>query len=187
MKKLLIIISIFFVATSFATSQESRSANKIKKNEKKIAEEATVKKAIESQRYIVKLDKIYLIRGGMVDLMPRRNFIIIDGSRASISAAYLGRQYDIKPIAGISMKGMASNYILKESSSKIKYEINMKVENSGNSFNVYLSVGKNGTCTVSLSSMMIDNVRYRGHLVPIEEKQTVKATESETKASNITI
>ena len=46
----------------------------------------------------------------MVDLVPRANYIIIDGETAVISAAYLGRQYDIRPIAGINMQGRAEEY-----------------------------------------------------------------------------
>ena len=48
----------------------------------------------------------------MVELIPRANFIIIDGEKAVISTAYLGRQYDIKPIAGINMRGRAEDYAL---------------------------------------------------------------------------
>jgi hypothetical protein len=104
----------------------------------------------------------------MAELIPRANFIIIDGDRAVISTAYLGRQYDIKPIAGINMRGRAVEYALTNNTSKGSYDIKVKVQNGRNaSFDVYINVTKNGSCTASLSSLKIDNVRYSGYLVPI--------------------
>jgi hypothetical protein len=53
----------------------------------------------------------------------------------------------------------------------------MKVNNTGsNTFDVYIKVSKNGTCTISVSSLKIDNVNYSGYLVPIPDT-TNPATE----------
>ncbi|HUX55863.1 MAG TPA: DUF4251 domain-containing protein [Bacteroidales bacterium] len=171
MKNLLIIISTIMVLSSCATTKEAKSTRIELKNEKKLANQAIVEKAVESKRFIIKFDKIYLSRGGMIDLLPRSNYIIIDGNKAIISAAYLGRQYDIKPIAGISMQGENNNYELTNNSSGGMTRIKMKINNSTNSFDVYLTISKDGRCNASLSSLMIDNIRYRGHIVPIKDKK----------------
>jgi hypothetical protein len=49
----------------------------------------------------------------------------------------------------------------------------MKINNESNSFQVFLRVDKNGSCNVSLSSLMIDYVSYRGHIVPIKDKNNI--------------
>ena len=154
--------------TSCSTTKESKSSRAEQRNEKKVIEQGMVKNAVENRRYIIKLEYLYLNYGRRADLVPRANYIIVDGEKAIISTAYLGRQYDIKPIAAINMRGRADDYAITNNVSKGSYEIKLKVNNGGaDSFSVFLNVSKNGTCTASVSSLKIDNVRYSGYLVPI--------------------
>lgn len=164
MKKLYIFIIALLVMSSCSTTKETKSL----RAEKKQIEQSVVKNSIETRRYIIKLNRLYFTYGGMADLIPRANFIIVDGEKAIISTAYVGRQFDIKPIAGINMRGRAEDYALTNNLSKGSYNIKMKVRNGGgNAFDLYLNVSKNGYCTASVSSLKIDNIRYSGYLVPI--------------------
>jgi hypothetical protein len=129
-----------------------------------------VKNAVESRKYIIKLERLYSNHGAFFDLRPRSNYIIIDGDKAIISTAYIGRQLDIRPIAAISMSGRAEDYEVISKQSKGSYEVKVRVNGGSNSFLVYLTISKNGKCNASVSSLRIDNVRYTGYLVPIPEK-----------------
>lgn len=169
MKKLLFIGFCVLVLSSCSSTKEARTAKAELNKENKLAEQVVVKQAVESRRFIIKLDRIYLTRG-MIDLIPRANYIIVDGQKAIIAAAYFGRQYDFKPIAGINIHGVAENYAVTSNVSKGKYEIKMKVSNKTASFDVYLTIGKDGNCTASVNSLKISNVRYRGYVVPISDK-----------------
>jgi hypothetical protein len=171
MKKLSIIIMSLVVMSSCSTTKEANSSRAELSHEKKIAEQGIVKNAVETRRYIIKLNRLYFNRGGMAELIPRANFIIIDGDKAVISTAYLGRQYDIKPIAGINMRGRAVDYALTNNTSRGSYDIKLTVENGRNvSFDLYINITKNGFCTASVSSLKIDNIRYSGYVVPISDK-----------------
>jgi hypothetical protein len=170
MKKILYIITTFMIISSCSTTRETKSSRIELREEKKIAEQAIVKEAVESKRFIIKLDRLYFSRGGIINLIPRANYIIIDGEKAIISAAYLGRQYDIRPIAGINLRGEAMNYELNKDLSRGMYEIKMKVTAPGNSFDVYLTIGKNGNCSALISNLRLDYTRYSGKVVPIREK-----------------
>lgn len=172
-----IVLALLFMS-SCATTKETLSTRRELKAEKLLAEQAIIKRAVESRRFIIKFDRIYFRRGGFADLIPRRNYIILDGNKAIISAAYLGRQFDIKPIAGINMLGETKEFEYSGKSEKGSYEIAMKVDNNFNSFNVYLKIGKNGSCSASLSGMLIDAVQYQGHIVPMKEKNNVPAQNS---------
>ena len=173
MKNLSIIIISLMLMSSCTTTREAKSSRVELRKEKKYTEQVLVKNAVESRRYIIKLNRIYLNYGGMLDLLPRANFIIIDGDKAIISTAYMGRQFDIKPIAGINMRGRTLDYAVNNRLSKGSYEINMKIDNGGsNSFEVYLTISKNGNCNASVSSLRIDNIRYSGYLVPISDKKS---------------
>jgi hypothetical protein len=165
--------------SSCITTKEAKFSGRELRNEKKIAEQAAVKQAVESRRFIIKLDRLYFSHGGFADLVPRSNYIIIDGEKAIISAAYLGRQYDLREIAGIDMLGKAFNYEVTRNISKGTYNIKMKVNNGTTSFDVYLSIGKNGKCTASVSNLKIDSVRYSGYIVPMKDKTNNPRSESD--------
>src|SRR5512137_1351469 len=103
MKKLFLIIITLIFISSCSTTKEAKSSDSELRIDKKLEEQAVIKKAVESKRFVIKLERLYFLYGGTADLLPSYNYIIIDGNKAIISAAYLGRQYDIKPIAGINM------------------------------------------------------------------------------------
>jgi hypothetical protein len=171
MKKLSIIIMSLVVMSSCSTTKEAKTSRAEIRNEKKLAEQSMVKNAVETRRYIIKLNRLYFNHGGNADLIPRANFIIIDGDRAVISTAYLGRQFDIKPIAGINMRGRAVDYALTNNTSRGSYDIKVTVRNGRTaSFDLYINVTKNGFCSASVSSLKIDNIRYSGYLVPISDR-----------------
>ena len=170
MKKLLYFLIILPLFLSCSVSKDVQSSRAEVRRDKKIAEQAVVKKAVESKRYIIKLDRMYFMHGGIVDLYPRSNYIIIDGNKAVISAAYFGRQYDIRPIAGVSMYGRPTEYKLTDNISKGVYEVHSVIKNESNSFDLYLTIGKGGKCTVSFNNMVLDYATYKGYLVPIKEK-----------------
>ena len=170
MKKILIIITALMVILSCATTKEAKLSRIELRNEKKIVEQALIKNAVESRRFIIKLDKLYFSYGGFADLIPRANYMIIDGEKAIISAAYLGRQYNIRGIAGINMFGKAMNYELTSDLTRGSYDIKMKVNNGNVSFDVYLTISKNGFCSASVSGLKIDYIRYSGHIVAMKDK-----------------
>jgi hypothetical protein len=171
MKKLFLIIISFVVIASCTATKEAKSSRAELRKEKKLLEQTVVKNAVESKRYIIKFDRIYFTYGGIRELIPRANFLIVDKERATLNTAYLGRQFDIKPIAAINIRGRAENYAVTDNLSKGSYEIKMKVDNGGsNTFDVFITISKNGYCSISVSSLKIDNVNYAGYLVPITDK-----------------
>lgn len=171
MKKFIYIILTLLIVTSCSVSNEARTTRIEQKQEKNLADREMIRKAVESQRFIVRFDRLFFRNGGMIDLVPRANFIIVDGERSVISTAYLGRQYSFRPIAGITLRGKTVEYALKDKSSKGRYEIDLKVDNEGDTFDIYLSIGEDGYLQASISSLQIDNVRYSGHIIPIKEKR----------------
>lgn len=171
MKKLFIILVSIIIISSCSTTKEANSSRAEAKKEKKILEQAQVKNAVESKRYIIKFDRIYFSRGGFIDLIPRANYLIVDMERAILSTAYVGRQYDFRGIAAINMRGKADGYALTSNVSKGSYNIELKVTNGRSAtFDVYVRISKDGYCSVSVNSLKIDNVNYSGYLVPIIDK-----------------
>jgi hypothetical protein len=179
MKKLLTTFITILVISSCSTTKEARSSRSKIRDEKNLAEQAVIQQTVESGRFIIRLEWLYVSYGGMIDLNPGTNYIIIDENKAVIRAGYLGRQYDIRPIAGINMRGEAINYKLTRMSSKGMYEIRTKIENKNNSFDLFLEIGKNGKCSASISSILIDHASYRGYIIPIKNKIPVTVKRGE--------
>ena len=183
MRKLFILIVAVVVMSSCSATKQATSSKSEARKEKKLAEQAMIKDAVESKRYIIKLDRIFPSYGRIISLVPKENYIIIDKERAVINAAYLGRQYDIRPIAAINIRGRSEKYVITNNTSKGSYEIKMKVTNGGsNTFDLYLTISKNGDCNASVTSLKIDNIRYSGTLVPIPEKFDPSGKEVEGNA-----
>jgi hypothetical protein len=173
MKKLVFIISSLVLIVSCAVSHET-STEKISRETRARLDEAVVKKAVESRRYIVRFDRMYTQFGGMVELRPRSNYLIIDRNNAVINTAYIGRQYGAMPIAGINVKGRAASYKVVKKMKNGSYEIVMRVDNGSGAFDVYLTIGRSGLTTASVNSMRINGARYRGQVVPIGNRAFVE-------------
>jgi hypothetical protein len=174
MKKLFVIFISLILMSSCTTTKEAGSTRAEARKEKKLLDQALVKNAVESKRYIIKFERIYFSYGGIIQLMPRANYLIIDRERAILNTAYMGRQYDIMGIAAINVRGRADDYALTDNVNKGSYDIKLKVSNGRSaSFNVYVRINKDGYCSVSVSSLKIDNVNYSGHLVPISDRVNI--------------
>jgi hypothetical protein len=170
MKKLWIFLLMPLFVLSCSTSKEAGTARSELRKQRKATEELLVKNAVESRKYIIKLQRLYSAYGGFIEIVPRANYIIVDGKNATISTAYIGRQWDIRPIGGINARGRADDYEVTSRLNKGKYEISLKVNNGGpNTFHIFLTITKDGECYASVSSMKIENIRYSGYLVPISD------------------
>jgi hypothetical protein len=171
MKKLFVIFISLIVMSSCTTTKEAGSSRAEVRKEKKLLDQALVKNAVESKRYIIKFERIYFSYGGIIQLIPRANYLIVDRGKAILNTAYMGRQYDIMGIAAINLRGRADDYALTDNVNKGSYDVKLKVSNGRSaSFDVYVRISKNGYCSVSVSSLKISNVNYSGYLVPISEK-----------------
>ena len=170
MKKVLFILTTVIILSSCATSREGGISRSDERKERKLAEQEMIKNAVESRRFIVKFEHFYPAHGGIINLYPKYNYIVVDGEKAIINAAYFGRQYDIRPIAGFNMHGKTMRFEADPNYPAGLYEITMRVANGKNSFDVDLAIGKDGNCTASITNAKTDFVRYRGYIVPIKEK-----------------
>jgi hypothetical protein len=169
MKKSLTIITALLALSICSHNSRINAAGNKQSKDTKAAEQEAVKKSVESGRYIVKFDRIHFTYGGFADLAPRMNYLILDRGNAVISTAYVGRQYDVKPIIGINMIGKAAISEIKCNSSKGSYIVKMKVNNGSETLNVILRITGSGSCEASISGLKIDNSSYSGQLVPVKD------------------
>jgi hypothetical protein len=168
MKNLVFVLFAVILIASCTASKETSTA----RLEKKLADQEMIKRAVESRQYIIRMDKIYMQGGSVADLLPRSNFFIMNGEIASVSLAYLGRSYFIRPISGINFNGQTVRYEMQNDNEKGTYNIQVEIAKGGDKFNFYLSIGTSGYCNVSLNNPHLQSVSYRGTLVPISQNKT---------------
>jgi hypothetical protein len=173
MKNILFILSVFLIVTACSTVKEGRVSKLEKKQERKLAEKELVKKAVESRMFVIKMSRLYTLRGLPITLIPKTNYIIINGERAQISLGYSGRQYSSRPISGINFRGETVRYNLKSNTTKGIYYINMEVKQGNYSFNLNLTIDDDGYCSASVTNPYIESTRYTGNLVPILKRNNI--------------
>jgi uncharacterized membrane protein len=167
MKKILLLMAVAMIAASCTTSKKASADKGEGKKDKKLAEQDVIKKAVESRRYIIKVNRIYAPSGGFRDLVPRYNYIIVDGEIASVSLAYLGGSYGVRPITGINFHGHTVKYEMVNNQSNGKINVNMKVAKDSDTFDFYITIQPSGYCSVSLNNLYLQSVNYKGELVPV--------------------
>ncbi|MFN8241854.1 MAG: DUF4251 domain-containing protein [Bacteroidales bacterium] len=171
MKNLFSFMVIMLVVVACTSTKEAGISSSELRKERKIAEQATVKSAVEARRYIIKVDKYYTRYGNVAELNPDHNFLIINGGLATVSLPYVGRSMGSRPISGINFNGQTFDYNMEWNEGKGLYDLNLKVGKGNDTFTIYLTIGKNGFCTFSLQNPMIDHASYKGVLVPIPAQQ----------------
>jgi hypothetical protein len=180
MKKLIYILTGLVILTSCATSKVEETSKKESADLKNIVQQAEIRQAIDMRRFLIKFDRLYISQGGRIDLIPKSNYILLNGDRVVISAAYAGRQLSNRPIKGIDMVGKAVSFEMKNNASKGIYDIRMKVKNDQTVFDVFITITDAGHCDASLTSYKIDHVRYTGNFIPLMPKE--ENQEKEEKA-----
>lgn len=167
-KIFLLLIVLVIGVFSCTVSKESYSLRAEKRKAERLAAQVAIKKAIESRRFVLKMDKIILPDGLMVDLVPRNNFIIINGEIISVSLGYAGRSFGARQISGINFNGRTGRYLMKSDEAKGIYNIQVEaITPNKDKFDIYLTLGENGYCSASVNNPYIQSVSYRGVLVPL--------------------
>jgi hypothetical protein len=175
MKNILFLLAIAVLVSSCTASKDTTASKPDTKKEKKLAEQAVIKQAVESRRYIVKVNRIYTPGGNIAELMPTKNYIIVDGEVASVSLAYLGGSSGGRVITGINFHGHTVKYEMVNDQSKGKYDVTMKVAKGNDTFDFYITIQSSGYCTVSLNNLFLQSVNYRGEIVPVTVAQNKPA------------
>ena len=165
MKRMAFLLISGILLASCASTKETKST----KLEKKVAEAEMIRRAVESRQYVIRLDKILTQGGGRADLVPKNNFFIMNSEIASVSLAYIGRSYFIRPISGINFNGQTTSYKMQSDPEKGLYNIQVEVEAGGNKFDFFLTIGTSGHCDISVNNPRIESTSYRGTLVPLTQ------------------
>ena len=172
MKKIAVLFTIIFILSACSATKEMSSNRAENRKLKKLAKQEVVRKAVESRRYVIKVDRLYTSRGGYIDLMPRSNFVIMNGEIASVSLGYMGRSFS-RPITGINFNARTSSYKMENNESKGGYKIQMSLKYGSDKFDVYLTIGTEGHCNIFINNAYIQTVNYTGDLEPIPYSQEI--------------
>jgi len=161
--KLYTLTAILLVLASCSSSNKSAS-----RELKKTLKQGEVKYAVESNRYLIKVNRIHPRRGKTMDMKPSNNYIIVDQGYARINLGYIGRSYSSRSISAINMSGQI---IKQEITLKAKggFVIDMKVKQNNDTFNVNMRISDDGYCTVDLNHPHLDYITYSGNITILNQ------------------
>ena len=100
MNKLIFILSGFVILSSCATAKVEKTSKNEPAEVKNPVQQEQIRHAVEMKRFIVKFDRLYISYGGTIDLIPKANYIILDGDKVIISAAYVGQAIQLSSCQG---------------------------------------------------------------------------------------
>lgn len=160
MKKIIYIsLAYLMIAVSCSSSGEMTAS----REERKAAKKEEVREAVETQRMLIKVNRLHPRRGGVIDMRPESNFIIIDSDRVRISLGYLGRSHSIRPVSAINMQGEINSRELG-AWKKGGYDMELEVEQNGERFTVNMTISADGYVNLRLTNPRLDLARYSGRL-----------------------
>ncbi|HCC71815.1 MAG TPA: hypothetical protein DEQ09_11795 [Bacteroidales bacterium] len=154
-----ILITLIIVAVSCTTTKYKG----ISKEERSVIKYEAVKKAVEQQQMMVKVNRLHTKRGRVLDMNPDMNFLIINKDRVRISLGYSGRSYSVRTIAAINMEG---EILSREISKRDKggYDIKLDASQGSEKFTINMTVNSNGYVSFNIINSRIDLTRYSGNL-----------------------
>lgn len=160
MRKLIYIsIAYLLIAVSCSSSGEMSAL----REERKAAKMEEVREAVEAQRMLIKVNRMYARRGRVIEMRPESNFVIIDQDRVRISLGYLGRSHSIRPVSAINMQGEIYSREIG-AWKKGGYEMELELGQDGERFTANMTISSSGYVDLRLTNPRIDLVRYSGRL-----------------------
>ena len=154
-----IALSLFLFSCSATTKLERSELAALKGEE--------IKTALDSQKFVIRLDETSTRRGGRILLSPSYNYLVINGEKARMNLAYVGRSMDVRGISGINMIGEVTERSLAQKK-KGRILLSLTLEQENDAFDVNIDVGKNGICDVSVYHPRLDPIRYRGEMTRLK-------------------
>ena len=162
-RAIILIIPLFILLVTSCSSSRFNSANNELRNSIRKEE---IKNAVESDRYIIKINRVMARRGPSIDLKPSNNYIIIDRDLARVNLAYVGRSHDTRGIMAINMTGKVIERKVRQRNNG-GYEIKLKIKQNNDQFNVSISTGASGYSSVNINHLRLDSSRYLGNMTLI--------------------
>ncbi|MDX9929115.1 MAG: DUF4251 domain-containing protein [Bacteroidales bacterium] len=164
MKQTIIYLFALIISASCTSVREARteaaSQRSIREEQTRIA----IDKAVASGNFQVRMERLDGFRGQTIHLAHGVNYLVIDRGILRLKLGYIGRQYTFRPISAINMTARPSEYEMSRNPRTGNYEIEIKVSQAGEPFNIYLNINQRGICTTHISNPKIQTVRYTGRI-----------------------
>ncbi|MCD7900492.1 MAG: DUF4251 domain-containing protein [Bacteroides sp.] len=173
MKKVILLLCVVSLGfTGCGTTSPEQKA--MEKAQQQARYEASVQ-ALKDQSFVIEADRINFKRGRFVYVTANTNFIMVDGTKATIQMAFNSSYAGPNGIGGITVDGTVSG-VKMETDKKGNVTYSMMVQGAAVSANVLINLPKgtnqcSATVTPNFSSNRID---FDGTLYPKEESQVFK-------------
>jgi len=172
MKKIFLLIMTLAIFTNLAYSQ-TKEEKKQQKEELAQKEYESIKKLIDSKMYVFNATWLTTQGGRRIDIMGNINQVELKNNRSKASLQYFGvvTVSRFSSDGGVEFDSEIEGYKVKYIDKKKKIIISYNAKNKAESFEVTITVFKNGSAFVDLYSSYKNSITYEGDISPIVNKQ----------------
>lgn len=167
MKRILILLALVLVGTSFGNAQELTS------KQRKEQKAQQIKELIENQRFQFIAQSVLPMSGSKVNLTSYY-YLSVDGLNVVSELPFYGRAYYAEyggQDGGIKFKEKVQKIDITYNERKERYDISMKVYAPKDTYEISLSTGLGGYASMSINSRNRQTVSYNGIIERLSEEK----------------
>jgi hypothetical protein len=160
------------------SKEEKKELKKEQKRQKEAILTKNTAEAINSNHFVLKADQIRGRGGFMINVDPMINFVAVQDDEAFVQ---LGSPTGIgyNALGGITLRGKITSINKNRDKKNGGYIISMNTMGSAGSLTIFIHVNITGEmATASVQSNWGSQVEFNGYLVPWEERDVFRGTET---------
>ena len=177
LNRISIMILLFSLFTSIGFTQEKskKELRKEQKEKEKVEKEKQTEALIEAKSFMFIAKRALPSGARSIDLTGDNYFVKFESNLIESVLPFFGRAFSGVGYGndnGMRFKGEPKNFKIKKG--KKNYEIEAKVSDTNETYNLTLTVSFQGSATLFITSNNRSSISYQGKLEPIKEAQEKK-------------
>jgi len=178
MRKLILICTVLFLATSTTIAQskkQEKETKKEKKEEKKEEYYQAYKKLLDSKEYDFEGVTMFPQNGSSIDITGESNYVKIRHDQADIYMPYMGSSQTLNSFTqrenAVIFKGEMKDYKLEINEKNGRIKISFSGKAQGENLDFVINFYKNLSARLMVNSSARDGISYDGALLLPEEQR----------------
>jgi hypothetical protein len=161
------LVLLFLIGALPSVAQPSD--RKAQKEKKRMEKEKDVATLVDSKTFVFKATRAIPTGFKSMDLTTNPNFVKFSPELIVSEMPYFGRAYSVSygGDAGLKFEGKPEVYTVEKK--KKAYSLEARVKSSNDYFTIHLSVGFEGSSSMSISSNNRSSISYNGEIFPQEK------------------
>lgn len=185
MKQVLILLSVILFASCSsykATDGMSKEQRQMQKEAEKKAQAAEdmamyeqAVEALQQQHFVLETDRVYFKRGHVEYVTPSTNFVMLDGTKASVQLAFNTAYSGANGLGGVTVDGTASNIKMKtDKKGNVRFSMNVIGTAISAQVEIYIPYGTASAQATVNPNFNSNRISFSGTVWPLDQSNIFK-------------